>query len=186
MGSKKDKNVKKQFKAFDLLEFEKKEEYLSEMHKQGWRLKGFTKMDAFIFEKCEPREYIYQIDYNENPGNMKLGYYKLFEDCGWEFVVREDNDNYFRKPKSEAGENEEIFSDNESKLRRAKAVTKKAVFLGLFYIISPVLLLISTFNWDDVWGVVAYYCLISFDLIEILFVIFRYFRYKKKIEDNSK
>ena len=51
---------------------------LSKMEKDG--------LSMYHFKKCEPKDVIYQLDYNEDSVSQKEDYVRLFEDCGWEYL----------------------------------------------------------------------------------------------------
>ena len=37
----------------------------------------------YLFEKCEPEDVVYQLDYNPEGDGHKAAYVQMFEDCGW-------------------------------------------------------------------------------------------------------
>ena len=56
------KNTKTEFRFFSIPEWKKEEAYLRERHKDGW---AFVKVDGlglYHFQKCEPRDIVYQLD----------------------------------------------------------------------------------------------------------------------------
>ena len=57
--------TKKQFKYFSIFNHEKEQEYLSEMHRKGWKFVEVTGFCVYHFEECEPEEVVYQLDYNQ-------------------------------------------------------------------------------------------------------------------------
>ena len=102
--------TKKQFKYFSIFNYEKEQEYLSEMHRHGWKFVKVTGFCIYHFEECEPEEVIYQLDYNQEGIENKDEYVKMFNDCGWEYLQDYVGYSYFRKPADEMNDNEEIFS----------------------------------------------------------------------------
>ncbi|MBQ3228990.1 MAG: DUF2812 domain-containing protein [Clostridia bacterium] len=120
----KNKNERKQFKYFSIFEYEKEEKYLREMHKSGWRFLKVTGLGVYHFEKCIPADVIYQLDYNQDSKEHKDEYLQMFSDCGWEHIQEYAGYSYFRKPAAEMNGDEEIFSDNESKLQMMERVLK--------------------------------------------------------------
>ena len=71
--------TKKEFKYFTIFNHKKEEEYLREMHKKGWRFIKVSGFGMYHFEKCEPEDIIYQLDYNtEKDGREE--YIKMYED----------------------------------------------------------------------------------------------------------
>ena len=80
------KDVKKEFRWFSITEYEKEAEYLRRRHKEGWKFKNVTYPGIYIFEKCEPQDVIYQLDYNPDGIKNQGEYVQMFEDCGWEYL----------------------------------------------------------------------------------------------------
>lgn len=116
--------IKRTLKWFDITEYEKEAEYLREMHKQGWKFVKFTIPVVYKFEKCEPEDVIYQLDYNKDGSEHKGEYVQMFSDCGWEYIGECMGYSYFRKHVEEMNGEEEIFSDDASKLEMLDRVYK--------------------------------------------------------------
>jgi hypothetical protein len=70
----------------------------------------------YTFEKGEPRNNFYRLDFLSNYKD-KENYLQLFEDAGWSHVGEYGSWQYFRKTALE-GETPEIFTDNESKIKK--------------------------------------------------------------------
>ncbi len=131
--------TKKEWKFFSIWGYEKEQEYLRNMHKRGWKLVGITGIGVYHFEKCEPQDVIYQLDYNKEGLEHKEEYVKMFEDCGWEYLQDFADYSYFRKPASEMAGSEEIFCDDSSRLQMMDRVFKGRV-LPLLILFSCVLI----------------------------------------------
>lgn len=119
-----EKNIKRTTKLFVLTEYEAEEQYLSEMHKNGWKL---TEGKHFTFEKCEPEDVVYRLDF---PGEIKDKdpYIKMFEDYGWEYIYEFNGFYYFRKNADGISpEDLEIFNDDGSKLEMMKKIIDKGL-----------------------------------------------------------
>lgn len=115
------KTTKRTLKFFSVADWEAEEDYLRKMHCEGWKFVsgGFL----YTFERCEPEDVIYQLDYNEDARKDGEAYRQLFADAGWEYVQEFGGYSYFRKPASEMKENEEgIFCDDASRLEMVKRV----------------------------------------------------------------
>lgn len=116
-------DTKIEFKAFFLPDYEKEEQYLSEMHRNGWRLKKIIPY-VYFFEKCEPENAVYRLDFKNTDGD-EASYIKMYEDYGWEYMQKLNSFMYFRKSTEESADDElEIFSDNESRLEMVQRVIK--------------------------------------------------------------
>lgn len=129
--------TKKVFKYFTIYNHEKEEEFLREMSKAGWRFTNVSSFGMYHFEKAEPEDVVYRLDYNQEGRENKSEYVQMFSDCGWEYIQDYAEYSYFRKPAAEADGNEEIFCDDESKFEMLKRVFKGRVrlLIILFFLI---------------------------------------------------
>lgn len=119
------KDTKTEFKLFTVPEWEKEEQYLREQHKNGWKFVNVNFIGLYHFVKCDPRDVIYQLDYNPESTTQKEEYIQMFRDCGWEYLQNFFGYSYFRKAASEMdGEEEKIFCDDASRLDMIKRVFK--------------------------------------------------------------
>ncbi len=130
---------KKQFKYFTIMEYEKEEKYLQDMHCSGWKFVNVTGIGTYRFQKCEPEDVIYQLDYNQEGLKNKDEYIRMFNDCGWEYIQDFAGYSYFRKPVSEMNGEEAIFCDDESRFAMMQRVFKGRM-LPLLIIFCCVLL----------------------------------------------
>ena len=133
----KGKDVKKEFKYFTIFNHHAEEEYLRDMHGKGWRFTGVTGFGTYHFERCEPEDVVYQLDYSGRKRSEKNEYLKLFSDCGWEYINDFVGYSYFRKSASEMKENEGIFSDGDSEKEMLKRVyTRRSMSMVLIFSIQ--------------------------------------------------
>ncbi len=107
---------------FTVPEYAREQEWLSQQHLVGWKLVKVIPPVFYKFERCNPEEVIYQLDYNQEGMAHKEEYVQMFEDMGWEHVLDYVGFSYFRKPLSEMNGHEEIFSDDASKLEMARRI----------------------------------------------------------------
>lgn len=126
-------------KFFSIMDWEKEQDYLRRMHRQGWKFVRVSALGLYHFVKCEPEDVVYQIDYNKDGSEHREEYVKLFADCGWEYLQDYMGYSYFRRPASEAAGAEEIFCDDASRFQMLERVAKGRV-LPLFAIFSCVIL----------------------------------------------
>ncbi|MCI5951416.1 MAG: DUF2812 domain-containing protein [Anaerostipes sp.] len=123
--SKVKKENRTEFRWFSISEYEKEEEYLSKQHGMGWKLTGITFPGFYHFTKCQPEEVRYQLDYNQEGISNKDEYVKMFQDCGWEYLMDFVGYSYFRKSCAQMSDKDEgIFCDEESKLDMLIRVAK--------------------------------------------------------------
>lgn len=119
--------TKTEFKWFTVPGYRKEEEYLSTMHRQGWKFTKVKFPGFYHFEQCEPQNVTYRLDYNQEGVANKSEYVQMFSDCGWEYLFDFVGYSYFRKATAEADMNDEIFCDDESRLDMMKRAYKDRV-----------------------------------------------------------
>ncbi|MDE7433467.1 MAG: DUF2812 domain-containing protein [Lachnospiraceae bacterium] len=116
------KNKQVKYRYFTITQWKQEQEFLRQQHKNGWK---FTKLNFFgfyHFERCEPEDVVYQLDFNPEGIAHKAEYIQMFRDCGWEYLQDYAGYSYFRKAASEMDGDEEIFCDDSSRLDFMKRV----------------------------------------------------------------
>ena len=101
---------------------QKEERWLERMAAAGWHL--VSGGIRFVFEKGEPQQMRYRLDYRPSYPQGQDEYFALFRDAGWEHAGDYFNWHYFRSPASAGAP--EIFTDSES---------RAAKYRGLFVIL---------------------------------------------------
>lgn len=179
-------DTKTEIRFFTIPEWKKEERYLREQHKKGWEFVSVNSICLYHFKKCEPKDVVYQLDYNPDSTTHKMEYVQMFCDCGWEYLQNFVGYSYFRKPVSEMGESEEeIFCDDASRLDMMKRVFRQRMtplVCIFFLIIVPQIFLQSQFHTP------INYCLtivfwVMFFLYLILFTVFaiQFWKYYKSV-----
>ncbi len=189
-----DRTIKRTHKWFWNYDYDKQENYYSEMHAKGWALmkpEGKTAVVLQTFEKCEPANVVYKIGYNAVKTDRD-SYIKMFEDYGWEFIGTLQNFYCFRKNADGVSPEElDIFSDDESRLDMAK----KAVTAGLpillvctFCILIPQtlnLFRLTSRNWVD-WTLIGMYVVLwALYVWGYIGAFLSYRRHKRQIEEKG-
>ena len=156
---------KKIRKFFGLADYLEEEQFLQEQHRKGWKMTGFKPFFwTYTFEKCEPEEYIYQLDFKER-GQADADYLQMFEDCGWEYFHKYNGWFYFRKKKSEVEQENAIFNDAPSRAEMAKKVAtfQTAILFPTFFMFLLITVNLSdSNNWFATFTVAIYACLLVF------------------------
>ena len=116
-------------KVFFITDFNQQAQYLTEMHRKGWRLTKIRWSFFYHFEKCQPEDVVYQVDFKEAKNKDRENYLHMYEDYGWEFVVSCRNFNIFRKP-AKMGELE-LYGDRESRVEFVKTIFQRRYLLSL-------------------------------------------------------
>ena len=127
------------YKFFPLGEYEKKEEWINIMCKNGFALKSFNFL-KFDFEKCNPDEYYYSLELFENIHSSPdhedfLNYLK--DEWGVEYVCHYRNWIFFRR-KKELGDFS-LFHNAQNKIY----YFKKILFARFLQVIMLITLAIS-------------------------------------------
>lgn len=182
--------TKRVFKFFSLAEYGEEQKFLEEMHQQGWKLKEYTLLKGYLFEKCIPETWIYQLDYRDEIEDINT-YLQLFQDCGWEYVMMFNSFYYFRKKENGEDNNTEIFSDRETRQEYCEAIYKRSKYLTLFCIIIFLSIMLPNL-WravrmfdEEPWFLIVYCVLSMIILIELMVLIrctLKLYRAKKKQE----
>lgn len=144
--------VKIMKKFFGLGDFLDEQQFLEDQHRQGWKLVKFQGLRKYTFEKVEPKEYIYQLDYKEDNHDDE-SYIQMFVDCGWEYIMKYQTWYYFRKPKLDMNQQDgEIFSDAESKIEMMKKVVNKTSIIIIAIMFPTYFIVINAldFNHEDI------------------------------------
>ena len=102
-------NSEVQFRIFTIVDLDKEEEYLHEMHLKGWRYKT-SRWWIFYFEESEPDDVIYLVCGKQF---FKKYYHQLenLKDRGWE-LVEVCPSSIFRKPASDLLPEDQVFYRN--------------------------------------------------------------------------
>lgn len=178
------KDRKTEFHYFTIMDYEKEQEYLNKMHREGWK---FTKVNLpgfYHFEKCEPEDVVYQLDYNQEGIAHKEEYMQMFRDCGWEYIMDFVGYSYFRKPASEMKEDEGIFCDDNSRLEMMDRVFRGRVIPLIIIFIA--IIIPQLFFQASMHGLGSFFFIVFvllFILYAIIFVQFgiKYLNFKNNI-----
>lgn len=129
---------------------DKETEWLNRMAGQGWAMTGFC-LGFYRFERCEPGEYIYQIDETEKFFGVSEDYRQFMEEMGAEIICTWGFSVVLRK---KAGEGPfELYTDVESTIEHyskalnvfatAEAIEAACVLSGIFCAVKRY----NTFGW---------------------------------------
>ena len=77
-------NSKVQFRIFTIVDLDKEEEYLHEMHLKGWRYRT-SRFGLFYFDQCQPDDVIYCI-YDSRFLKKHKHELQDFRNRGWELI----------------------------------------------------------------------------------------------------
>lgn len=186
--------------------FDREEQWLNEMARQGFMLIG--KSLAYEFAQVPPENANIRIDYRNFKNRQDFEDYKaLFEDSGWTHIAgtKSSGSQYFKRTSAEGSE--DIFSDVDSKAARYKRISDMwfslaCCFIPLFAVlistgaidtaafIEPKLLYYTPGLWDmsgeEFWRAFlfetpfAFFRGFSWLIIPVMIVLYSVFAYKAK------
>ena len=184
--------TKRELKFFSITQYREEEEYLSGMHRKGWKLTRVIFPGIYCFEECEPENVSYRLDYNKEGIANKEEYVRMFEDCEWEYLFDFVGYSYFRKASKDVG-GEEIFCDDESRLDMMRRVYRGRVIpliIVFFCIIIPQLL-INTQGHTGNFAAQRIFS-VTFIVLGIIYLLLfsqfsvRFYRYENKMYPGNK
>ncbi|MDR7079676.1 hypothetical protein J2Y03_004734 [Neobacillus niacini] len=123
----------KKFKIF--FDIEKEEQWLNEQLQKGYRCTNISGLGIYIFEKTDKR-YVMRLDYQDYLSKKKFKDYKgIYEDFGWIYINGSwlGGIRYWQK---EDNDQNEIFSDRQSKSNYYKRLMGYSFWLGMLFLVS--------------------------------------------------
>ncbi|QBP40990.1 DUF2812 domain-containing protein [Paenisporosarcina antarctica] len=140
----------KRFKVF--FNIEKEEQWLIEQLQKGYRCANISKLGIYTFEKTDKR-YVMRLDYQDYLPKQKYVEYKgTYEDFGWNYIKGSwlSGIRYWQK---EDDDQNEIFSDRQSKSNYYKRLMEYSFWLGtLCLTYSFMLYSDSGLYHEDLWS----------------------------------
>lgn len=184
------------YRIFTIADYEREALYFREMHAEGWKLKEVTYSNLVVavkytFEKCQPEQVSYQLDFYPMKKSERASYLQLFKDCGWEHITDFNSFSYFRKAHSEIESNAEfeIYNDAAGKLAMVNRILRLRLVpvLLLLAIHIPFLLkLLNRSNAYGLWSFLAVGLDVFLSLILLLIVAYiswKLWHKKKELSD---
>ena len=167
---------KKQFRIFTVVDLDKEEEYLHEMHLKGWRYRT-NRLSFFYFEQCQPDDVIYQI-YDSRFLRKHKHELQDFRNRDWE-LIETGFCSILRKPASDILSEEKVYMRNglrwEVMCSRLRSCT--AAFSGGLVVCMS--LLRENLSQSFFIIFLLYACLISY-------LIYGYYRLKRKYQVDER
>ena len=117
-------NSKVQFRMFTILDLDKVEDYLHEMHLKGWKYKA-NRFGFFYFEQCQPDDVNYRV-WNTSYIRKNEMLLESIKDRGWEFVEGCPY-SVFRKETSDLASNDQFCIDSRLRWEGVKSGFRSCV-----------------------------------------------------------
>ena len=185
------------YRIVTIADYEREAVFLEEMHAKGWKLKEVSYSYLVVavkytFEKCQPEQVAYQLDFYPMKKSERASYLQLFKDCGWEHITNFNSFSYFRKPYSgvESDAEFEIYNDAAGKLAMVKKILTMRMLpiLLLFSALLPVFSKLLSGRGYFSWGM---FLIVSIDCtllivfaIQISYIFWRLFQKWKELSDK--
>ena len=184
------------YRIATIADYDREALYLRKMHAEGWKLKEVTYSNLVVaikytFEKCQPDQVSYQLDFYPMKKSDRASYLQLFKDCGWEHITDFNGFSYFRKLHSgiESDAEFEIYNDAAGKLAMVNRILRLRLVpvLLLLAIHIPFLLkLLNRSNAYGLWSFLAVGLDVFLSLILLLIVAYiswKLWHKKKELSD---
>ena len=184
------------YRIFTIADYEREALYFREMHAKGWKLRKVSYSILlfavkYTFEKCQPEQVSYQLDFYPMKKSERASYLQLFKDCGWEHITDFNSFSYFRKAHSEveSAAEFEIYNDATNKLDMVNRILRLRlvpVLLLLAIHISLLFMLLDRSNRFDLWKFLVVGLDIFLSLILLLIVAYiswKLWHKKKELSD---
>ena len=161
---------KKQFRIFTIVDLDKEEEYLHEMHLKGWRYSR-NRFGFFYFDQCQPDDVIYCI-YDSRFLKKYKHELQDFRDRGWE-LIGAGSCSILRKSSSDLLPEDQVYMSKGLRWEvvRYRLRSCTATFLGGFVVCM------SLFKEELSMSFFIIFLLYAF---MISYLIYGYFRLKRK------
>ncbi len=161
------------FHFWTITDYEKEEQFLRDQHREGWSLRRYLLLGFYLFDRCEPRDMVYRLDFDQAAKWEKTEYLKMYRDYGWEYLFEVNGFSYFRKP-SDGAEDEdiEIFSDNESRLEMVRRIFRRRMVPLLCIFLCGVIpqLFIQSFLWTKDGYVASKVLTITYLILFVMYI----------------
>lgn len=174
------------YRIATIADYDREALYLRKMHAEGWKLKEVSYSNLVVavkytFEKCQPEQVSYQLDFYPMKKSERASYLQLFKDCGWEHVTDFNGFSYFRKAHSgiESDAEFEIYNDAAGKLTMVKRILIMRMlpifllFLALLPVFSKFVSGGSSFSWEVCLIFIIDGVLLIVFVIQISYVLWR-------------
>ena len=184
------------YRITTIADYDREALYLAEMHAKGWRLKEVSYsillfVVKYTFEKCQPEQVSYQLDFYPMKKSERASYLQLFKDCGWEHIIDFNGFSYFRKLRSgiELDAEFEIYNDATGKLAMVKRILRLRLLpvLLLLAILSPILFrLLIRSNGFSLWALLVVGLDLFLFLLLLLLVVhisWKFWQKKNELSD---
>ena len=185
------------YRLVTIADYDREALYLRKMHVEGWKLSKVSYSYLLVavkytFEKCQPEQVSYQLDFYPMKKSERASYLQLFKDCGWEHITDFNGFSYFRKLYSgvESDAEFEIYNDTAGKLAVVKRILTRRMlpilllFLALLPVFSKFVTGGSSFRWEVFLIFIIDWILLIVFVLQISYIFWRLFQKWKELSDK--
>ena len=185
------------YRIATIADYDREALYLRKMHAEGWKLKRVSYSNLVVavkytFEKCQPEQVSYQLDFYPMKKSERASYLQLFKDCGWEHITNFNGFSYFRKAHSEIESDAEfeIYNDATGKLDMVNRILRLRLLPVLFFLSMLIPLFLKLLNERDVFSGLVFLlaiidCVLLLALVvQISYIFWRLFQKWKELSDK--
>ena len=174
------------YRIATIADYDREALYLRKMHAEGWKLKEVTYSNLVVavkytFEKCQPEQVSYQLDFYPMRKSYRASYLQLFKDCGWEHITDFNGFSYFRKLHSEIESDAEfeIYNDAAGKLAMVNRILRLRLVPVLLLLAIHIPFLLKLLNRSNAYGLWSFLAVgLDVFLFLILLLIVAYISWK--------
>ena len=167
---------KAQFRIFTILDLDKEEEYLHEMHLKGWRYRT-SRFGFFYFDQCQPDDIIYRIYDSRFLKKYKHELQEL-RNRGWE-LIEASPFPVLRKSVSRLLSDDQVYMSNQLRWE----VTTSRIHSCITAISAGLVVCMSLFREDLSISFFIIFVLYAF---LISYLIYGYYRLKRKYQVDER
>ena len=174
------------YRIFTIADYEREALYFREMHAKGWKLRKVSYSILlfavkYTFEKCQPEQVSYQLDFYPMEKSERTSYLQLFKDCGWEHITDFNSFSYFRKVhfEVESAAEFEIYNDAVGKLAMVNRILRLRLVPVLLLLVIHIPFLLKLLNRSNAYGLWSFLAVgLDVFLSLILLLIVAYISWK--------
>lgn len=169
-------NSEVQFRIFTIVDLDKEEEYLHEMHLKGWRYRT-NRFGFFYFEQCQPDDVIYHI-YDSRFLKKYKHELQDFRNSGWE-LIETGFCSILRKPTSDILSEDQVYMSKG--LRWEMVISRLRSSIATLLGGLVVCLILYRENLSS-----SFFLIFGIYGLMISYLIYGYFRLKRKYQVDKK
>lgn len=174
----------KRYRLFNIFQYDQEEQFLNDMHQQGYAFVKYVAPYTYYFEAVTPATVTYKLEY-KNIVEDKDTYLQLMADYGWEYI--DTYLDYFYLRQSGQQTVPTFYSDHESALNHLNRIMRNRFIPILIAIVILILINLGDQPQTTLTRVVFYAVntVTATALLICAWVTFHYFRLRARITEGD-